>query len=65
MTWDSFRALDKHIFAPQGRNIDWVFLEVHAEGELICHCVNHVICVTVHWVFLEVHAEGESDLRFL
>jgi len=34
-TWmlDSFRALDGPLFKAQGRTVDWVFLEVHAEGE--------------------------------
>ena len=34
-TWmlDSFRALDGRIFAGLGKKVDWVFLEVHAEGE--------------------------------
>lgn len=33
-TWmlDSFRALDTRIFSPLGRKVDWIFLEVHAEG---------------------------------
>jgi hypothetical protein len=33
-TWmlDSFRALDRKIFASEGLDVDWVFLKVHAEG---------------------------------
>ena len=33
-TWmlDSFRDLSTRYMAAQGRNINWVFLEVHAEG---------------------------------
>lgn len=33
-TWmlDSFRSLDTRIFTPLGRKVDWIFLEVHAEG---------------------------------
>lgn len=30
---DSFRSLDARIFSGLGRRVDWVFLEVHAEGE--------------------------------
>ncbi len=34
-TWmlDSFRQLDERIFRGEGKKIDWIFLEVHAEGE--------------------------------
>ncbi len=33
-TWmlDSFRQLDARIFQGLGREVEWVFLEVHAEG---------------------------------
>lgn len=53
-TWmlDSFRALDDAVFSAQGRNIDWLFLEVHAEGEsagllgvLTCDSVQATRCV--------------------
>eukprot|EP00200_Dunaliella_tertiolecta_P001522 CAMPEP_0202350582 /NCGR_PEP_ID=MMETSP1126-20121109/7595_1 /ASSEMBLY_ACC=CAM_ASM_000457 /TAXON_ID=3047 /ORGANISM="Dunaliella tertiolecta, Strain CCMP1320" /LENGTH=335 /DNA_ID=CAMNT_0048942579 /DNA_START=38 /DNA_END=1045 /DNA_ORIENTATION=+ len=42
-TWmlDSFRALDKAVFSAQGRQIDWVFLEVHAEGEAEHAAIGH------------------------
>lgn len=30
---DSFRQLDERIFRGEGKKIDWIFLEVHAEGE--------------------------------
>lgn len=35
MQWmlDSFRDLDARIFSKDGKQVDWVFLEVHAEGE--------------------------------
>lgn len=29
----SFRQLDSRIFSGLGKKIDWIFLEVHAEGE--------------------------------
>jgi hypothetical protein len=34
-TWmlDSFRAFDARVLAPLGRKVDWLFLEVHAEGK--------------------------------
>lgn len=34
-TWmlDSFRDLDTRIFSGLGKKVDWIFLEVHAEGE--------------------------------
>lgn len=34
-TWmlDAFRVLDARVLAPQGRVLDWLFLEVHAVGE--------------------------------
>lgn len=34
-TWmlDSFRSLDARIFSGLGKKVDWIFLEVHAEGE--------------------------------
>ncbi|KAG1660731.1 hypothetical protein FOA52_003040 [Chlamydomonas sp. UWO 241] len=42
-TWmlDSFRALDQSIFSGLGRNVDWVFLEVHAEGEAEHAVIGH------------------------
>ncbi|MEW5296772.1 MAG: hypothetical protein WDW38_007586 [Sanguina aurantia] len=42
-TWmlDSFRALDTRIFAPLGRKVDWIFLEVHAEGEAEHAAIGH------------------------
>ena len=30
---DSFRDLDTRIFSGLGKKVDWIFLEVHAEGE--------------------------------
>ncbi|GAX76758.1 hypothetical protein CEUSTIGMA_g4205.t1 [Chlamydomonas eustigma] len=42
-TWmlDSFRALDERIFSKLGKKIDWVFLEVHAEGEAEHAAIGH------------------------
>ncbi|GLI66723.1 hypothetical protein VaNZ11_010662 [Volvox africanus] len=42
-TWmlDSFRALDERIFAVLGKKIDWIFLEVHAEGEAEHAAIGH------------------------
>ncbi|GLC44659.1 hypothetical protein PLESTB_001330700 [Pleodorina starrii] len=42
-TWmlDSFRALDERIFAGLGKKIDWIFLEVHAEGEAEHAAIGH------------------------
>lgn len=42
-TWmlDSFRALDERIFSGLGKNIDWTFLEVHAEGEAEHAAIGH------------------------
>lgn len=42
-TWmlDSFRALDKRVLRQQGRAIDWIFLEVHAEGEAEHAAIGH------------------------
>ncbi|PNH01422.1 hypothetical protein TSOC_012698 [Tetrabaena socialis] len=42
-TWmlDSFRQLEPSIFAPLGRKVDWVFLEVHAEGEAEHAAIGH------------------------
>lgn len=42
-TWmlDSFRHLDARIFNSLGKNIDWLFLEVHAEGEAEHAAIGH------------------------
>lgn len=43
-TWmlDSFRALDARVLAPAGRPVtEWVFLEVHAEGEAEHAAIGH------------------------
>jgi hypothetical protein len=42
-TWmlDSFRALDSRIFSGLGKKIDWIFLEVHAEGEAEHAAIGH------------------------
>ncbi|KAG2482514.1 hypothetical protein HYH03_018559 [Edaphochlamys debaryana] len=42
-TWmlDSFRDLDARIFAPAGKKVDWIFLEVHAEGEAEHAAIGH------------------------
>uniref|UniRef100_A0A7S0WIL9 Uncharacterized protein n=1 Tax=Chlamydomonas leiostraca TaxID=1034604 RepID=A0A7S0WIL9_9CHLO len=42
-TWmlDSFRDLNTRIFAGEGKQVDWVFLEVHAEGEAEHAAIGH------------------------
>lgn len=42
-TWmlDSFRALNDRIFAGLGKKVDWIFLEVHAEGEAEHAAIGH------------------------
>jgi len=40
------------MFAPQGRSVDWVFLEVHAEGEFQDLCVCMCVCACVGGVLL-------------
>lgn len=43
-TWmlDSFRALDAAVLQPQGRGLrEWLFLEVHAEGEAEHAVIGH------------------------
>ena len=43
-TWmlDSFRALDARVLQPAGRGLtQWVFLEVHAEGEAEHAAIGH------------------------
>ncbi|KAG2424239.1 hypothetical protein HXX76_014623 [Chlamydomonas incerta] len=42
-TWmlDSFRQLDSRIFSGLGKKIDWIFLEVHAEGEAEHAAIGH------------------------
>lgn len=43
-TWmlDSFRALNDRVLAPAGRPLtEWVFLEVHAEGEAEHAAIGH------------------------
>ncbi|KAL6762772.1 hypothetical protein V8C86DRAFT_2510759 [Haematococcus lacustris] len=42
-TWmlDSFRALQERVLGPQGRTLDWLFLEVHAEGEAEHAAIGH------------------------
>jgi hypothetical protein len=59
-TWmlDSFRALDDAILAPAGRPLkEWVFLEVHAEGEAEHAAIGHDA------VAMLVPAEHEGVLR--
>ena len=56
-TWmlDSFRALDERVLAPAGRPLtEWVFLEVHAEGEAEHAAIGHNAVVT----FVPAAAEG-------
>lgn len=39
---DSFRALNDRVLAPAGRPLtEWVFLEVHAEGEAEHAAIGH------------------------
>ena len=42
-TWmlESFRALNSRFMAAQGRAVDWVFLEVHAEDEKEHAAIGH------------------------
>lgn len=42
-TWmlDSFRDLDSRVFKGLGKNVDWLFLEVHAEGEAEHAAIGH------------------------
>lgn len=42
-TWmlESFRQLDARFMAAQGRTVDWVFLEVHAEDEKEHAAIGH------------------------
>ena len=59
-TWmlDSFRALDARVLAPQGRRLtEWVFLEVHAEGEAEHAAIGHDAVVAF------VPAGEEATLR--
>ena len=30
---DSFRELNRRVLAPAGREVEWLFLDVHADGE--------------------------------
>eukprot|EP00887_Chlorella_sp_A99_P004680 scaffold4.g4680.t1 len=49
-TWmlDSFRALDARVLRPAGRPLaEWVFLEVHAEGEAEHAAIGHDAVVTL------------------
>ncbi|GAB4824090.1 hypothetical protein N2152v2_011136 [Parachlorella kessleri] len=48
-TWmlDAFRTLNEQVLAPQGRPLkEWVFLEVHAEGEAEHAAIGHDAVVT-------------------
>lgn len=48
-TWmlDSFRQLDARVLQPQGRALnEWVFLEVHAEGEAEHAAIGHAAVTT-------------------
>ncbi|KAI7842404.1 hypothetical protein COHA_004043 [Chlorella ohadii] len=59
-TWmlDSFRALNQRVLAPAGRPLtEWVFLEVHAEGEAEHAAIGHEAVVSF------VPAEQEAVLR--
>lgn len=59
-TWmlDSFRALDAAILAPGGRPLtQWVFLEVHAEGEAEHAAIGHAAAAAL------VPAEHEGIVR--
>jgi hypothetical protein len=59
-TWmlDSFRALNQRVLAPAGRPLtEWVFLEVHAEGEAEHAAIGHEAVVSF------VPAAQEAVLR--
>ena len=49
-TWmlDAFRALDARVLAPAGRPLtEWLFLQVHAEGEAEHAALGHAACAAV------------------
>lgn len=57
-TWmlDSFRTLNDRILSPTGRPLtEWVFLEVHAEGEAEHAAIGHAAVAA----FVPADAEGE------
>lgn len=57
-TWmlDSFRALNDRVLSPAGRPLtEWVFLEVHAEGEAEHAAIGHAAVAA----FVPAVAEGE------
>lgn len=60
-TWmlDSFRSLSKNFMAAQGRDIDWVFLAVHAEGAASS------VSVSRQFYMLVLHSLAQSSSPFL
>eukprot|EP01026_Neomeris_dumetosa_P056019 TRINITY_DN5114_c0_g1_i1.p2 TRINITY_DN5114_c0_g1~~TRINITY_DN5114_c0_g1_i1.p2 ORF type:complete len:307 (-),score=48.43 TRINITY_DN5114_c0_g1_i1:161-1081(-) len=58
-TWmlDSFRALNESVFVREGKNIEWTFLEIHAEGEAEHAAIGHNAVVSF------VDSDMESTLR--
>ena len=48
-TWmlDSFRAFDNRVLSQQGREVEYLFLEVHAEHECEHAAIGHAACVAM------------------
>ena len=69
-TWmlDSFRALDASILAPAGRALtEWLFLEVHAEGEAEHAAIGHAAVAALVPAALEpllARAAADHDRDF-
>ena len=69
-TWmlDSFRALDASILAPAGRALtEWLFLEVHAEGEAEHAAIGHAAVAALVPAVLEpllARAAADHDRDF-
>ena len=61
-TWmlDSFRAFDNRVLSQQGREVEYLFLEVHAEHECEHAAIGHAACVAMvpevrgGWVWMYV-----------
>mmetsp|Transcript_14649 Transcript_14649/g.48079 ORF Transcript_14649/g.48079 Transcript_14649/m.48079 type:complete len:328 (+) Transcript_14649:18-1001(+) len=43
---DSFKALSERVLAPAGRDVEWLFLEVHADGEPEHAAIGHQAVTT-------------------
>ena len=68
-TWmlEAFQVLDARVLAPQGRTVDWVFLEVHAVGEPLHAELGHdavtAVVPAAHAAILR-RAMGDHDRDF-